>query len=164
MAAKKGKGAAPAEGGPADAVEPEVAGAAEGVAPAAPAARAPAAPTRNPLRGWSLDLARRWNSGAYAVFVLHGNVFDLFPVQEGEALRFVSLKAFLAHRLFPGRGMLLFYDVADGLTFGTAEMQGRFFEWLEVYDRVERTDYHVQGPPREFLRNRAPPRTSGARS
>ncbi len=114
------------------------------------AAAAPAA--RNPLRGWALDLARRWNSGAYSVFVLHGNIFDLFPVQDGDATRFVSLKAFLARRIFPDRGMLLFYDVADGLTFGNAEMQGRFFEWLEVYDRVEKTDFHVQGPPREFLR------------
>ncbi len=116
--------------------------------PAAPAAPAP----RTPLRRWALDLARRWNAGAYTLFVLHGNVFDLFPVPEGEGVAFAPLKAFLSRRLFPERAFLLFYDIAEGLTFATADMRGRFFEWLEIYDRVEKTDFHVQGPPREFNR------------
>src|SRR5882672_10851511 len=117
---------------------------------------APVATTGNtarlPLRSWALDLARRWNSGAYTVFVLHGDVFDTFPVHEGERIEYVSLKTFLSRRLFPEREFLLFYDIGDGLTFGSAEMQKRFFEWLEVYDRVENTAFHQQGPPRDFMR------------
>ncbi|HOW66061.1 MAG TPA: ATP-binding protein [Candidatus Paceibacterota bacterium] len=109
-------------------------------------------PTRLPLRGWALELARRWNTGSYSVFILHGNIFDVFPVQEGAETAFVSLKTFLVRRLFPERAFLLFYDISDGLTFGSADMQKRFFEWLEIYDRVENTAYHVQGPPREFLK------------
>lgn len=108
--------------------------------------------TRLPLRGWALEFARRWNAGTYSLFVLHGNIFDLFPVAEREGIAFVPLKAFLARRLFPAREFLLFYDIGDGLTFGTPEMQKRFFEWLEVYDQVENTNYRQQGPPREFLR------------
>jgi SpoVK/Ycf46/Vps4 family AAA+-type ATPase len=46
----------------------------------------------------------------------------------------------------------LFYDISDGLTFGSAEMQKRFFEWLEIYDSVENTSYHQTGPPRDLLR------------
>ena len=30
-----------------------------------------------PLRGWSLEFARRWNGGTYSLFVLHGNIFDV---------------------------------------------------------------------------------------
>ena len=105
-----------------------------------------------PLRGWALELARRWNSDAYTLFVLHGNIFDVYPVQDGAEVRYVPLKTYLARRLFPERGYLLFYDVGDGLTFGTAEMQKRFFEWLEVFDQVENTSFHAQGPPREFTR------------
>src|SRR3990172_1354178 len=30
-------------------------------------------------------------------------------------------------------------------------MQKRFFEWLEVFDRVEKTNFHQKGPPRKFL-------------
>src|SRR5205809_4777768 len=90
------------------------------------------AATRLPLRDWALELARRWNSSAYSLFVLHGNIFDLFPVQEKSAVDYVSLKNFLARRIFPDRSFLLFYDIGDGLTFGSAEMQKRFFEWVEI--------------------------------
>ena len=85
-----------------------------------PAAPAENAPSKLPLRGWSLELARRWNGGTYSLFVLHGNIFDVFPVQEGAALAYVPLKAFLVRRLFPERACLLFYDIGDGLTFGSA--------------------------------------------
>ncbi len=105
-----------------------------------------------PLRAWALELARRWNSAAYTVFVLHGDIFDAFPVQDGEQIEYVPLKTFLSRRLFPERDFLLFYDIGDGLTFGSAEMQKRFFEWLEVYDQVENTNFHQIGPPREFIR------------
>jgi AAA+ superfamily predicted ATPase len=110
------------------------------------------ASTRLPLRGWALELARRWNGGTYSLFVLHGNIFDLFPVQEGASINYVALKTFLVRRLFPERACLLFYDISDGLTFGTNEMQKRFFDWLEVYDNVENTNFHQAGPPRDFVR------------
>lgn len=108
-------------------------------------------PARVPLRGWALELARRWNGGTYSLFVLHGNIFDLFPVLEGERLSYVPLKTFLMRRLFPERACLLFYDISGGLTFGSAEMQKRFFEWLEIFDTVENTNFHQQGPPKSFL-------------
>ena len=107
---------------------------------------------RLPLRRWELEFARRWNGGSYSLFVLHGNIFDVFPVQNGGATTYVPVRGFLARRLFPTRAFLLFYDVADGLTFGTAEMQKRFFDWLEIYDQVENTNYRQTGPPREFLK------------
>jgi AAA+ superfamily predicted ATPase len=107
---------------------------------------------RLPLQGWALELARRWNSEAYSLFVLQGDIFDVFPVQEGSGLSFVPLKSFLARRIFSERSFLLFYDIGEGLTFGSAEMQKRFFEWLEVFDQVENTNFHEQGPPREFNR------------
>jgi len=104
-----------------------------------------------PLRGWSLELARRWNGGTYSLFVLHGNIFDLFPVQDDERVGYVPLKTFLMRRLFPERACLLFYDVSGGLTFGSPEMQKQFFEWLEIFDSVENTNFHQQGPPKNFL-------------
>src|SRR5213593_73237 len=88
--------------------------------------------TRLPLRGWALELARRWNGGTYSVFVLHGNIFDVFPVQNGAGLKYVPLKRFLKERFFPDRGLVLYYNIGEGLTFGSSEMQHRFFDWLEV--------------------------------
>ena len=110
------------------------------------------ASSRLPLRGWALELARRWNGGTYSLFVLHGNIFDVFPIQSDGKVTYVPLKRFLMRRLFPERGYLLFYDIGDGLTFGSPDMQKRFFEWLEVYDEVEGTSYRQQGPPREFTK------------
>src|SRR5881296_58174 len=121
------------------------------VSDTAPAATA-GNPLRLPLRGWALELARRWNSAAYTVFLLHGNIFDVFPVQDGERVDYLPLKRFLSSRLFPERDFLLFYDIGDGLTFGSADMQKRFFEWLEIYDQVENTNFHQAGPPRAFIR------------
>src|SRR5215467_16034777 len=118
-------------------------------APPAPAtqATATAAPQgRLPLRGWALELARRWNGGTYSLFVLHGNIFDLFPVQDDSSVKYVPLKPFLVRRLFPERACLMFYDISEGLTFGSSQMQKRFFEWLEVYDNVENTNFHEAGP------------------
>jgi AAA+ superfamily predicted ATPase len=108
--------------------------------------------TRLPLKGWALELARRWNGGTYSLFVLHGNIFDLFPVQDNSHVSYVPLKTFLVRRLFPERACLLFYDISGGLSFGSGDMQKRFFEWLEVYDNVEGTNFHEAGPPREFIR------------
>src|SRR5688500_7294670 len=105
---------------------------------------------RLPLRGWALELARRWNAGTYSLFILHGNIFDLFPVQDGGDINYVSLKNFLARRLFPDREFLLFYDIGDGLSFGSSEMQKRFFEWLAIYDQIEHTGFAQAGPPRDF--------------
>ena len=114
-------------------------------------ATTPANPSpRLPLRGWALELARRWNGSTYSVFVLHGNIFDLFPVQENGGVSYVPLKTFLTRRLFPDRSCLLFYDISGGLTFGSPEMQKMFFEWLEIFDSVENTNFHQQGPPKDF--------------
>jgi AAA+ superfamily predicted ATPase len=111
-----------------------------------------AAVARLPLRGWALELARRWNSGTYSLFILHGNIFDVFPVQEGVDTTFVSLKTFLSRRIFPERSFLLFYDIGDGLSFSSSEMQKRFFAWLKIYDEVEGTNFHQQGPPKDFIK------------
>src|SRR5207237_5607206 len=97
-------------------------------------------------------MARRWNGGTYSLFVLHGNIFDLFAVQEKSGISYQPLKTFLTRRLFPERSCLLFYDISDGLTFGSADMQKRFFEWLEIYDNVEHTNFREAGPPRDFIR------------
>lgn len=105
-----------------------------------------------PLQPWAREFARRWNSEAYTLFLLHGNIFDIYPVRTGAGIEYVPLKAFLKQRLFPTRDFLMFYDIGDGLTFATKDMQKRFFTWLKYYDDVEKTNYASMGTPREFSR------------
>jgi len=84
-----------------------------------------------PLKGWALDLARRWNSGAYSLFVLSGNIFDLFPVNGTDGvIRYLQLKAFLNQRVFSRRFLSLFYDIEGGVTFGSHQMREDFFKLL----------------------------------
>ena len=112
-----------------------------------------AAANRLPLRGWALELARRWNSEAYSLFRAARQCFRRLPGSgRRDGCAMCLLKTFLVRRLFPERSFLLFYDIGDGLTFGSAEMQKRFFEWLEIFDQVENTNFHQQGPPRDFNR------------
>jgi hypothetical protein len=106
--------------------------------------------SRAPLSAWAAELARLWNGGAHSLFLLHGNIFDLFAVRTGDRPEYAPLSAFLARRLFPERGCLMFFDIGEGLTFATPAMQQRFFEWLRIYDEVEGTDFHQSGPPRTF--------------
>lgn len=106
--------------------------------------------SRTGLPVWAADLARLWNSGAHSLFLLHGNVFDLHPVRVSPRTDYGSLTAFFSQRLFAGRAYLMFYDIGEGLSFGSPAMQQRFFEWLRVFDEVEGTAFHQQGPPRAF--------------
>ena len=83
---------------------------------------------------WTRDIARAWNAGTHGVFILNGNIYDLFPISDpnGE-VNFVNLKTILAQRIFPNRRMLMFYDIADGLSFATEEMQVEFMTWFQKY-------------------------------
>ena len=103
-----------------------------------------------PLQTWARDLAKRWNSEAYSVFLLSGNIFDIFAIQDDAGISYVSLKTFLCKRLFPERKLLMFYDIGDGLTFGSKAMQKKFAEWLDIYDSVEGTAYSPKGAPKDF--------------
>ena len=103
-----------------------------------------------PLTSWAKEFARRWNSSAYSVMLLHGNIFDIYPTQGEKGTDYVGLKSYIRTRLFPDRKMMMFYDISDGLTFGSSVMQTQFMKWLDTYDEVERTDYAVKGPPKDF--------------
>ena len=114
-------------------------------------------PSRPNLPAWAAELARLWNSGAHSLFVLHGNIHDLFPLGSSSAAAavpaaasYASLGPFLQRRLFPARAQVMHSDLGAGLTFATAAMQTAFFEWLRIYDEVEGTNFHQAGPPRAF--------------
>jgi ATPase family associated with various cellular activities (AAA) len=111
------------------------------------------AASRPPLPAWAAELARYWNSGAHSLFIVHGNIHDLFPVAAAPAAAsYAALAPFLQRRLFPARPQILHYDIGAGLTFATAGMQTLFYEWLKIYDEVEHTEFHRLGPPRDFTR------------
>lgn len=102
-----------------------------------------------PLSKWGLDLAVRWNSNSYSVFVLHGNIFDVFPTP-GESILYQSLKSHLAKRFFPDRECVIFFDISDGLTFLTEEMKTDFYEWLSLGEKLGH-HYGIQNISKIFI-------------
>lgn len=110
-----------------------------------------------PVKKWVSDLAKKWNSKAYSLFILHGNIYDVFPVKKIEGfftqINYVSLKSFISERLFPDIDRcMMFFDISDGLTFRSREIQGSFNKWLEVYDTTEKTTYSKTGLPKDFVK------------
>ena len=103
--------------------------------------------TSTPLRGWALEFARRWNAHTHSLFLLHGNIHDVFPTRD----HYSPLKNFLMRRLLPEGRLTLYFDIGDGLSFGSPDIQKRFFEWLQIFDSVEGTNFASGALPRTFI-------------
>jgi SpoVK/Ycf46/Vps4 family AAA+-type ATPase len=94
-------------------VTPEV------LAPAEPAQRKPrrdALPAWYPP--WALAMADLYFSGTTSVFVLHGNTYDLVPLDDVEAsgrAPFGGISEFLAEQMFARWDLILHYDLGRGL-------------------------------------------------
>ncbi len=101
----------------------------------------------NSLPAWARQLSESYYSGAFALFVVHGNVRDLVPWRGGDTLEFLSIHSFLQQALFGGRDLILTYDRGGGLSFAHPDMQADFQRALKGYDSFHGTDY-AQGLPR----------------
>ena len=80
------------------------------------------------LPPWAADVIDRYESGANAQFILHGNVDDrvLLPTSGADA-RIVSLESYLRERLLGSFEVVLSYDLGNGIR---VEKGGdRFAEW-----------------------------------
>lgn len=64
---------------------------------------------------WTKSLAELYYSGTINTFVLHGNVHDLIPCEQGGATTFIGLTDFLATQVFGAWDVALSYDLGRGL-------------------------------------------------
>lgn len=99
------------------------------------------------LPPWARQLSEKYYSGAFAMFVLHGNVRDLVPADRGGAAEFVPLPRFLNETLFGQRDLILTYDRGGGISSGKSAMQADFRAALTGYDSFHGTTY-AQALPR----------------
>jgi AAA+ superfamily predicted ATPase len=95
---------------------------------------------------WARELSEKYYSRSFTMFVLHGNVRDLVPLQKQDVTEFVPLEQFLSSALFGQRDLILQYD-RGGLSFGSTATQADFRRALEGYDSFHGTTY-AQGLPR----------------
>lgn len=64
---------------------------------------------------WARELADLYFSGSTCLFVVHGNVHDLVPINQDGQLAFCTLSEFFAQHLFGSWDVVLSHDLGRGL-------------------------------------------------
>lgn len=91
---------------------------------------------------WAQTLARRYFTKTLNQFVLHGDVRDLIPTMDDSGVKtYVSLRDFLAHDLFAGRDLIVFYDRSSGIHFSDSATQKDFNRAVSGYDTLFGTEF-----------------------
>ncbi len=67
------------------------------------------------LPAWANEMCDLFKSGSVSQFVLHGNVFDVIPAENGPKPREYSLNEYLSEVLFAGYDVILHYDRGKGI-------------------------------------------------
>ncbi|MDD3101866.1 MAG: ATP-binding protein [Patescibacteria group bacterium] len=82
------------------------------------------------LPDWFNDLATRYNAGIAHQFILHGNISDLvtnFDMDDESDKPYISFRQFL-EKVFDERPMVIFYNIASGISFLNKQMEAQFRE------------------------------------
>ncbi len=87
------------------------------------------------LPQWAERMRRSYESGEHSLFILHGNVYDLFPYRE----KFLWLRDFLINALAGGKDLVLSYNLSEGIRLATPEMAREFQRFLEVLTSLGQT-------------------------
>jgi AAA+ superfamily predicted ATPase len=95
---------------------------------------------------WAQSLSEKYYSRTLSVFVLHGNVRDLAPLDRGGATEYVPMHTYLSQALFGRRDLVLTYDRGGGLSFANPDMQSDFRRALSGYDSFHQTGYSQSLP------------------
>lgn len=88
------------------------------------------------LPAWAARLAVKYASHTISQFALHGNIRDLVPFRSGDNVEFLPLAEFLDKSLFAGRDLVLYYNRAEGLSYGDNETANDFAKFMQAYRTV----------------------------
>ncbi len=78
------------------------------------------------LPGWADDLRLRYLSGEASMFLLHGNVRDVYPWNEGGTVSYLNLREFLERFLARSKEIVAYYNVSEGIDLPDPKMSRRF--------------------------------------
>jgi SpoVK/Ycf46/Vps4 family AAA+-type ATPase len=87
---------------------------------------------------WALAMADLYFSGTTSVFVLHGNTYDLVPLDDIDAAEpapYGGIPEFLAEQMFGRWDLLLHYDLGRGLRVFAGRSQSRLKEMVALATR-----------------------------
>ena len=69
----------------------------------------------NALPDWAAQMRDLFRSGSVSQFLIHGNIFDVVPVEDAAGKRLLSVKAFLEGVMFESYDVVLEYDRGRGI-------------------------------------------------
>ena len=101
------------------------------------------------LPRWAQELKDRYLSGEASMFMMHGNVRDLVPWDDGEKVRYLSIRSFLERFLGRSKDIVVYYNCSEGFEFPDRAHRGRFLRAVNAR-RV------IEGEPELFDLSRSP--------
>ena len=85
------------------------------------------------LPSWAEELRLRYLSGEASMFLLHGNVRDVYPWTGDDGVtRYVPLRRFLEEFLNRSKEIVVYYNVSEGLQFPDKATAARFRAAINV--------------------------------
>jgi SpoVK/Ycf46/Vps4 family AAA+-type ATPase len=80
-----------------------------------------------PMPAWADQLRQRYLAGEASVFIVHGNTRDVQPWTEPDgSLRYVPLRTFLERTFARTKDVVVYYNLAEGLEFGSPAQKQAF--------------------------------------
>jgi SpoVK/Ycf46/Vps4 family AAA+-type ATPase len=71
---------------------------------------------------WAEELKLRYISGESSIFLLHGNVRDLFSAKVDEKVNYIDIQKYLNQFLGKTKDTILYYNISDGASFNNSEL------------------------------------------
>ncbi|MBN2798229.1 MAG: ATP-binding protein [Deltaproteobacteria bacterium] len=85
-----------------------------------------------PLPHWATALRDRYLAGEASLFLVHGNVRDVFPWEEDGATQWVGMRGFLEAFFGRTRDVMAYYNVSQGLQFPDRSQEQRFLRVINT--------------------------------
>ena len=93
-----------------------------------------------PLPLWATELRERYLAGEASVFLLHGNVRDIYPWQEADGtVSYVPLRGFLERLLCRSKDIVAYFNCSEGIAFPEPRMKKSFLRAVNVRRLLEGT-------------------------
>ena len=90
------------------------------------------------LPPWAEELRHRYLSGEASMFLLHGNVRDVYPWEEADgSVRYLTLREFLERFLARSKDIVVYYNLSEGLEFPDRSSATRFRATMDARRMLE---------------------------
>jgi len=85
---------------------------------------------------WATDLRERYLAGEASMFLVHGNVRDVYPWEDASGeVTYVTLREFMERFLTRAKELVAYFNVSEGIEFPVPGMRQRFLDAINTRRR-----------------------------